>query len=404
MDRMTTLVDGAILLANLGATFEQHVQNLVTDYNVTIGSHRNGDHLQGDYANQSVMDDEINSFHVKSSFLHRLQYEGMVDEELYLVDSPMKLTDLSNPNKPRRFCIVESPRPDGNSDRNPFTLIEGALLLPLSDINFIAKSIFRAEVRGKYGIEERMAVRGVEEGRLLHLLSMRHYIEHWGDAGHNATMELLSVVDKARLIQGTYNPIDELRTDETSWFEAPIDEEAAALYGLVEKIARSFKDAQMPIQNGDVPYEGTPLPSNVTLQRTSQLAGPSVKVELGRYDAKGKIIINTPNHKNRRGIDSLISTNRGLKRLSEIDGSIVEYERKMSTYKGNYKVVITIPRDELGAVQSVIEKVENVWHQPGTASPIPMTRPQMPREIMTNQIMQARQMVIDRGYRSKAII
>lgn len=404
MDRLTTLVDGAMLLAYLGATFEQHVQNLVSDDNVTVGSHRLGDHIQGDYAGECAMDDEINNFHHNSNFIAALQQAGLLDDDLRLSGSPMKITDLSNPNRPRRYDIAEAPRPDGNADRNPFTLSEGTKLLPSDRIVAATKSMLRVEVPGRQGqIEERIGMNSLEAARDLHRLSMRHAVEHWGDAGHNAVMEVLSVADKARLTWGKYHPVDELRRDEVSWYGAKMSRELVALYALVERIAADFRDAQMDIQTGDRQYEGTPLPSYAVAQRVSQLAGPSVTIELGRYDKKGKLVVGAPNYKDRRGIDSWVVTPTGMKRLSELDPSILEYEKKMFGHKGNYELIMTLPRDELGEVGRLVNEVERVWHCPGKGTkPTPLSRPPMPTEVMAAQIAQARQSVLAHSFRPAA--
>lgn len=402
MDRLTTLVDGAMLLGSLEGTFEQHVQNLVSDDNVTIGSHRLGDHIQGDYTNEGAMDDEITAFHKSSNFIGRLQEAGLLDEDMHLAGSPMRLTDLSNPNKPRRYCITEAPRPDGNIDRNPFTLSEGARLLPLDNIVAITNSMLRVEVRGENGqVEERIGMNDLDAARELHRLSMRHAIEHWGDAGHNAVMEVLSVGDKARVIDGKYSPIDELRRDEVSWYNMQLPKELVALYSLVERLAADFREMQMSVQTGAKEYAGTALPSYATAQQVSQLAGPSVRIELGRYDRMGRLIVGAPTHKNRRGIDSWVVMSTGMKRLSELDPSIIEYEKTMFGYKGHYEVAMTLPRDDLGDIRSAVHRVEQVWHCFGEGkAPAPLSRPPMPKEVMAAQLAQARATVLRHSFRA----
>lgn len=402
MDRLTTLVESAIMAARLGATFEQIAQIMLSDINVTVDSHRLGDHLVGDYADAS-RDEDIGDY-VRRSGLHEYFVQrGVMDEDGGLAGSPVNLYALANPNAPRRHDIVECPRPDGNADRTPFTLIEGLYLVDHKLILDAARTLVRVEVAGaKHEIQERMAFTNVDSARLLYVLSLRHETEHWSDLVHRALLEMLSAADKSRLTDTLtrYDPIDYARTAEHQWYlegdQLPFISE---MYDLTERLATEYKETMLPVQRGEMPYTGSPRTSTITHKIREGIKRPTLHVARDTsIDAKGQLLITVPAHKHRKPIDSYVVTRKGMRRVSQEAPDLRGLTAERSRWLGGGVVCMTLPWDVLGGIQEGLRRVHTIWHEDRFDRTGPLNRPPMERPVLSRQIDQARKAVVKAAF------
>ena len=403
MDRLTTLVESAALVAKLGGTLEQIAQVMMSDINVTVDSHRLGDHLEGDYEMESTRDGDIVDYAYRSGLHDALVRTGSIDMNGQLVGSPVNLYHLATPNNPRRYDIAECPRPDPNADRTPFTFIEGLYLTSHLDIIDAVKAAIRVEVAGHGNgqTEERMGFNSRDAARLLYQLSVRHATEHWGDAMQKIVLQLLSLADKSRFANGSneYRPVDLARTAEHRWYaEGAQNTFVANMYEMIEHIARKIKVACMPVQQGSELYEGPSKVEGISVEFRDGQPELGVKVER-RSRKMGQLIIGLPKHKHREPIDSLVATNRGLKRISEEDPTLPEYASRQMRWLGSGVATVEVPWDILGDLKDHIDKTNKVWH--GLAadeSPEPLRRPAMPKNVLSDRIDRARRDVMDAAH------
>lgn len=402
MDRLTTLVESAALIAKLGGTLEQIAQVMMSDINVTVDSHRIGDHLEGDYMTESTRDDDIVDYAYRSGLHDALVGRGVIDLNGKLAGSHVILYDLANPNKPRRNDIAECPRPDQNADRTPFTLIEGAYLVSHSDILDAVKSLIRVEVCNENGEgEERIASNSPEAARLLYELSVRHATEHWGNPNQKVILELITLADKYRFSSGNdeFHPIDYARTAEHRWYkENENDRFVARVYDIAQTLSREIKTKSMPIQRGNERFQGPPEVDGLVISFPRKPRKPGVTINMDTdLDAYGELVITLPQHKIRQPIDSLVAGKQGLQRISEMQPTLREYAQEQTRWLGAAVARLTLPRDILGELRPGIGRVNKVWHQ--RVQPAPLQRPVMPKDVLSDQIDRARTAVIQEAYR-----
>lgn len=405
MDRLTTLVESAALIAKLGGTLEQVAQVMMSDINVTVDSHRIGDHLEGDYETESTRDDDIVWYAYRSGLHDALARQKVIDINGNLNSSPVNLYHLSNPNTPRRYDIAECPRPDGNADRTPFTLIEGVYVTDLANIVDAVRALIRVEVPGKDGAtEERLGYNDREAARLTYLLAVRHATEHWGEPHHKVISEFVSLADKYRFYNGRkeYRPVDYARTSETEWYrEGSEDQFVSQVYNVAEQMSRIVKRAMLPIQQGNERYQGPPDIEGIEFQYSDKKLPPLVKLERNSpSNRKGTLTINLPQHKLREPINSWVVDGSGMHRISNLEPDLEIYAKEQSRWLGPAIVRMTVEWKDFGGLAEGIKAVDKVWHQvkPGQ-KPKPLQRKAMPKNVLTPQIDRARDAVIKAAWR-----
>ena len=404
MDRLTTLVESAALIAKLGGTLEQVAQIMMSDINVTVDSHRIGDHLEGDYETESTRDDDIVDYSYKSGLHDALVRRKVIDINGKLAGSPVNLYQLSNPNNPRRYDIAECPRPDGNGDRTPFTLIEGVYLTELVNIVEAARALIRVEVPGDDGnTEERLGYNNSEAARLTYQLAVRHSTEHWGELLHRAIIEIVSVADKHRFLNGSneFRPVDYARTSESEWYRGGEQNQFISnVYAVAEKLSRVIKTAMMPIQAGYDRYEGPLELPGFEHTFVDDKLKPLVTLERkSKYSSKGILTIQAPEHKRRKAIDSWVADTTGMNRISRIEPDLIDYEIEQTRWLGSGIVKITLDWNEVADLKQGIDEVNKVWHSSTTQKPKPLQRKAMPKNVLTPQIDRARDAVIKAAWR-----
>ncbi|MCA9330892.1 hypothetical protein KC957_02495, partial [Candidatus Saccharibacteria bacterium] len=220
--RLGGLLDVAKMLNDLGGTFEQIVQAVVSDFAHPAGSHLRGDFMVGDYIDQDTHDGDLWSYIVRSGFKLALEDAELLDNDGYLAGSPIRLETLADPRTPRHHDIVECPRPDGNVDRNQFTLHEGAVTHSLDDLREARAAILRVETKDG----ERMAMNSPDAARLLYILGVRHQSESWAEPLHRLVEELVLLPDRYAFSMQSgpiqpmsdWYPVDYARTDERTWY------------------------------------------------------------------------------------------------------------------------------------------------------------------------------------------
>lgn len=399
MNRLTTLVESAWLVANVGGTFEQIAQVMLSDINVTVGSHRLGDHLEGDYSTQSTRDGDISDYIQRSGLLDYLVTRGVADTNGILAGSPVNIFSLANPNFPRRKDIVECPRPYSNADRDPFTLYEALLLVDKKLVHEAIRSIVRAEIPTERGVEERLAYTDIDAARLTFIASVRHATEHWGDPGHHLVEETVSAADKHRLSSlWPYAPIDYVRTSESEWFESgQNDDFARRMYAVAAGLAQTIRNATWDVQNGYRIYVGPGNPEipGISFRKLARpVTRPHIKVVRDtRYDTGGRITVVTPAHKRRQPIDPLVINKTGMLHLSQIYPDLTEYASRQEKWLGSYAITAQLAWDEIGPLQKGLAAVNREW-APQHGKSEPMLRVPMGKETLTKQISGARKTVI----------
>lgn len=414
MDRLTTIIDSARMAVQAGGTFEQTVQVLLSDTNVTVGSHRLGDHLVGDYCTEGTRDEDIADYITRSGLFGYLMDRRLIDSGGRLTGSPETIAGLSQPNNPRQYDIVECPRPDSNSDRDPFTLIEGLYLEEPEAVQETAHAIVPVEILHNGERQIRLGYAGdgygiAKTGRryreeLLYKLSVRHMAEHWGNPEHNAVSELVSAGDKHRLLaHWPYDPVDVVRTSESSWFnDANPDEFSMAIYALSERLARRIKEVTHPVQTGKVRFAGPgtiPIPGMTFRKLPKDIPYPDVSVSRDTvYDTQGELRIRLPRHKYRRPINPLIVFPHGMFRATELRGDLEPYARRHLQWLGSYGVRIVLPWNEIGGLADGLKQVNVKWNlgENNRRPDILMAQPMQQTEL-TAQIDRARRAVIARA-------
>ncbi|QQS64704.1 hypothetical protein IPO96_03985 [Candidatus Saccharibacteria bacterium] len=401
MDRLTTLLESAVMAAKLGATFEQIVQVMLSDLNVTIDSHRLGDQLVGDYDKQSARDDKLWDYIRRSGLYEDLKHNELMEEDGRLAGSPLTLELLANPNNPRRHDIIECPRPDGNADRTPFTLIEGLYLVDHKLVRDAADSLVRVEVNGKNGVEERMAFNDVDAARLLYQLSVRHLAEHWGDAAHHIVEELLSWSDKYRFLEptGLYRdfqtnlPTDHLHNSQSEWYGlADRDSFVLNIQNVAANLATEIKQAMQPVQNDDEVYGGPVKIQGVSIEKSVNRPKPTVNASLeSKYDKTGELWVGLPSHKYRAPIDSLVTTKSGLQRVSEIDTNLSKFAEDRLKWLGPYLARIILPASIIKELEYGCNLVRSGWEavRAQKSEAHPLRREAMETWQLSQQIKQA---------------
>ncbi len=400
MDRLTTLLDSARVVARLGGTFEQIAQVLLSDVPVTVGSHRLGDHLEGDYISQSARDEDIGDYMKRNGLLDAFVKAYVCDSQGNLCGSPVNIFDLAQPNNPRRHDIVECPRPYSNADRDPFTWIEGLYLLPQEDITGALKHMHRAEVRIGDGQEERIAYNDTDVARRLYILATRHQAEHWGNAEQNLVEELVTTGDKHRLLDAwPYSPIDVLRVGESQWFNG-VDPESFAgqMYRLAERVSRQIKLANIAMQHGAEEYRGPngrgQLGGMVFRRETKRPVTHPV-VGMRQKEDGMHVLIRLPQHKLRQPINPLVSGRHGLQPVTLLDEALPRYSNRLLQWVGAYSVSVRIESsDDINpeVLQKGLAAVNKAWHFDGDKPPILGLDP-MPLQQFTAQADRSRQWV-----------
>jgi len=398
MDRLTTLLDSAKAVARLGGTFEQIVQVLVSDANVTVGSHRLGDHLNGDYIHESTMDEGISDYLQKSGLLGALTDAQLTDSNGQLTGSPMNIFALASPNTPRRRDIVECPRPYSNADRDPFTLIEGLYLKPAALIQEAARSMIRAEVMTPQGLEERIAYSSLDAARLVHELSVRHASEHWADAEHNLITEIVSAADKFRLLDLWPRPaIDALQITESEWFDGYHgDGFVANMYQLAEYLGKSVKLANIALQNGDCEYRGPGAYAGGITFTKSKTSFTHPVMSVTKNQSGIWLTANLPAHKYRQPIDALVATKSGLMHVTDTDPKLVEYAKERMQWQGAYIASLDLSKIDgvnPDSIRRGLARVNMEWHFNGD-TPAALKAAPMPADMFAVQIDRSRAAVI----------
>lgn len=405
MNRLTTLVESARMAANVGGTFEQVVQIMMSDYNVTVGSHRLGDHLEGDYATQTTRDTDIADYMQRSGFQDYLEGRGIVDSGGGLAGSPVNIFSLTDPNNPRGHDIVECPRPYSNADRDPFTLFEALYLVDEKEVQEAAGSIIRVEIPNDTdmptGTQERLAYTDIDAARLLFKASVRHATEHWGNPEHHLVEETTSIADKHRLMQlWPYAPIDYVRTSESEWFDGVNDEFAEQLYVVAEGLARAVREATWGVQNGERDFKGPGEPKipGISFRKVKPVDTPRVLIARDtRYDTNARLTVFTPAHKRRAPIDPLVAHGTDMQHLLQIEPELREYAEKQSQWLGSYAITAQLPWEDIGGLQDTVRVVRNAW-SPRNGRPEPMLRVPMGKDMFSDQIAKAREAVRNRSF------
>lgn len=406
MDRLTTLLDSARAVAHLGGTFEQVVQTLLSDVPVTVGSHRLGDHLEGDYISQSARDEDISDYMKRNGLFDALVQGHMCDSQGNLCGSPVNLFELAQPNNPRRHDIVECPRPYSNADRDPFTWIEGLYLLPQDEIVEATRHMHRAEVRIGDNVEERIAYSDADVARRLYVLATRHQAEHWGNAEQNLVEELVTTGDKHRLLSAwPYSPIDVLRVGESEWFGGvETGSFADSIYRLAERVSREIKVANFAMQHGEIGYKGPNghgQLKGVTFRRETKRPVTHPVVGVHEDEDGLRLSVRLPKHKPRQPINALVSGEYGLQPITELDGSLRRYSDRLLQWVGAYSVAVRIEKsDEIdpALLKKGVAAVNKAWHFDSDRPAILGLDPMSPEEL-TAQAAQSKRWVARRARR-----
>lgn len=397
--RLGGLLDVARMLNDLGGTFEQVVQGVISDFAHPAGSHLRGDFMVGDYINQDTHDGDLWSYITRSGFKQALEDAELLDDEGYLVGSPTTLEALADPRTPRHHDIVECPRPDGNVDRNQFTLHEGAVTHDLALIREARSAIVRVETKDG----ERMAMNSPDAARLLYILGARHQSESWAEPLHRLVEELVLLSDRyafsaqpelARSLNEWY-PVDYARTDEQTWHKTIqemsfSDPFIAAPLKIAAAIARHQRELALEYVGNDHAYTGPQPPEGMKIEEGSARLRTNISVS-----DSGELWIALPEPKYRGPVDSLVVTSRGLKRISEIDPSLRSYADSRRRWIVPLLAKISLPRGIAGELAGGIRLVDSRWS--ATKKKVansPVVRPPMPAHILEDQINQARQSTI----------
>lgn len=100
-----------------------------------------------------------------------------------------------------------------------------------------------------------------------------------------------------------------------------------------------------------------------------------------------------PRPKYRGSIDSLVATKKGLKRASEEDPALSDFELSRQPWvQSSYVARIAISAALASDLQSVIERLDNHWfdYSRTIVGLHPLNRPTMSQEVLTEQVGQAR--------------
>ena len=399
--RLGGLLDSARLLQSLGATFEQIVQTVVSDFAHPAGSHLRGDFMVGDYEKQDSHDDDLWQLLLRSGFVKELQQVGLLDAEGYLAGSACQLEDLADPRHPRWQDIVECDRPDGNADRIPFTMHEGVLIHDPAEVREAMRAITRVETRNG----DRMAVNDAEAARLLYLLAVRHQSESWGEPLHRAIEELVLLPDRYafctphqstrfRILQDYY-PVDYARTDEQTWYDTitelgQIDTFIPSVLAIARRIAHHQREVSLGYVGDNHAYKGPVVPEGVSVKIAGDRKHDQVTVH--HEDTYSEIWLALRRPKYRGPIDSLVITKNGLKRISEIDPSLKTYEQQRKEWIVPLLAKIVVPSAIGRELEYGVRLVNRHWSDTASTRQHqnPVLRKPMPAEQIESQIELAR--------------
>jgi hypothetical protein len=392
--RLGGLLDVAKMLNDLSGTFEQIVQAVISDFAHPAGSHLRGDFMVGDYKKQDTHDKDLWKYICDCGLKDALSDAKLIDDEGRLSGSPMLLEDLADPRRPRLYDIVECPRPDGNADRNQFTLHEGLITHPASDIREARASIVRVETADG----ERMAMNSPDAARLLYILGVRHQTESWAEPLHRLVEELVLLPDRYAFCANPnlawamtdWYPVDYARTDERSWYEriqdiGAIDPLVECALGIARAIAVQQRVDALTYTT-DNAYNGpTKIPGMEIVEGSNRL-----KTTMSVSD--NQLWIALPSPKYRGPIDSLVVTDSGLTKISKIDTSLPVYAQSRMKWMAPLLAKITLPGATAREIARGIEHVERHWSN-ATANqsfPNPGHREHMPADVLKHQVDAAR--------------
>lgn len=394
--RLGGLLDVAKMLNDLGGTFEQIVQGVISDFAHPAGSHLRGDFMVGDYIDQDTHDGDLWSYIERSGLSQALLDTELIEPDGRLTGSHVYLQTLADPRSPRHHDITECPRPDGNADRNQFTLHEGAVTHNLNDLREARASIVRVETADG----ERMAMNSPDAARLLYVLGARHQSESWGEPVHRLVEELALLSDRYAFSSHPelawsmtdWYPVDYARTDERSWYDriqmiGYTDPLVASVLKMTASIAKHQREVAGNYIGDDHAYCGPQSPAGITIEQGSPRAKTTMSVS-----SDGELWIALPEPKYRGPIDSLVVTSNGLKRISDIDPSLRRYADSRRKWIVPLLAKISLPRGVAKELSAGISLVSRDWSAPkGLAkSSSPTSRNPMPAHILADQINQAR--------------
>lgn len=399
--RLGHMLDSAKLLQDLGATFEQQVQTVISDLAHPTGSHLRGDFMVGDYETQDTHDGDLWKYMERSGFVKALVDENLLEPDGRLVGSHVFLEDLADPRAPRHQDLVECERPDNNADRAQFTLHEGVLVHDPSEVREAVNSIIRVETPNG----ERMAMADPEAARLLYKLAVRHQSEDWAEPLHRLLEELVLLPDRYLFSRPSlaaefqrfqdYYPVDYTRTDEGSW-HGDVAELGMAdpFIPNVLHIARDVAAHQRLVLRdcvgNDQAYTGPVSPRGVRVTKGSHRRKSLISIHT--TESTHELWVALPKPKYRGPIDSLVVTRSGLKRISEIDPGLEEYAQERKKWIVPLLAKIAVPKSVAKELSHGIRQVNRYWSTTKATEryPHPASREPMPGSILKEQIDAAR--------------
>lgn len=405
--RLGHVLDSAKIINDLGGTFEQAVQTVISDLAHPAGSHQRGDFMMGDYENQDSHDADLWRYIVNSGFLAALEAENLVDKEGSLAGSPVPLQALADPRVPRTHDLAECPRPDNNSDRAQFTMHEGVLIHDQKEVQAIMKSMVRIETADG----DRMALNDIDAARLLYILGVREESEDWNEPIRSVLEETALLADRYlftnpnpaaefRALQDWY-PVDHARIDEQTWFDhverlGTLDPFITNVLRIAASIAAHQREVTEQYTNEHERYTDPVPPPGMTIEPASR----RVKTTLSVGHAEGgvrELWLALPQKKIRGGIDSPVVTKNGVKRVTELDPSLLKFADKRKRWAVPLLAKVALPEAIGDEVERGIRIIKQAW---STASsertrPHPETRKPMPPEVLRHQIDLARARTIE---------
>lgn len=394
--RLGGVLDSAKILADMGATYEQIAQTLISDFAHPVGSHLRGDFLGGDYAQQETHDSDLWDFLKGSGYVSYLIKNGVLDEQNYLSGSYTTLFNLADPRNPRRYDITECPRPDPNADRIEFTLHEGVLIHDPKEVQKVLDHVMRIETADG----ERMAFTDVDAARLVFTLAVRHQSEHWAEPMHRFQEELLLFIDRHAAVDSSpifaeyqqYRPTDYAYTAEHLYYErldyfAGLDPLIACTLGLAKQMSNHQRQLDFHGYD-DHAYDGPVLPNGVVIDEHEyktnliSVSGDEIWVRLKAPKYRGPI-------------DGMVVTKNGLKRVSEMVPELLDYESSRKRWLGSLLIRMTLPKPVIQEFARSVVAIKKTWGAPeaNRQTHSPLYRPRMPYDELEINIDIARSSV-----------
>ncbi len=398
--RLGGVLDSARILARMGATHEQMVQTLISDFAHPAGSHLRGDFLTGDYQTQDTHDGALWSYIVGSGLYDYLQQHGAVDDAGLLAGSQYTLEQLADPRTPRRHDITECPRPDANADRLEFTLHEGVLIHDPKEVQEVLDHVIRVETADG----ERMAFTSAEAARLVFKLAIRHQSEHWGEPMHRFQEELILLIDRYAAVADSplfaeyqqYRPTDYAYTAEHVYYDrldqfSGLDPLVTGTLALAQAVSAQQSGLDFH-GTDDHAYKGPVLPSGTVIDE-HDYASNLVSIN------EDELWVRLKAPKYRGPIDGLVVTQQGLVRVSELMPELKAYEQERKRWLGSLLVRMQLPSGTIKELRRGVALIGKTWGAPKKDLPArsPLFRPAMPSEQLRSNIDHARASMMQRA-------